>query len=99
MKVPAHLATWMEGLVFLLIASVLFTVGAGAVEAPVNGLTGLGLDLIGAAFFVGAASALGVALNDFGLAVEGFFAPFKTIGRKSRGHRPTPTGLFRKDAQ
>lgn len=73
MKLPAFLTTWMEALVFLLAATVLFTVGAGLVEAPVNGLTGLGLDLIGGAFFVGAASALSVAINDFRLTATQLF--------------------------
>jgi len=98
-KIPANLESWLEGLVFLLIAAVLFTVGAGAVEAPLNGLLGLGFDLIGAAFFVGAASALGVALNDFRITAAALAAGVKTFGRKSWGHRPTPTVQSRKDAQ
>lgn len=99
MKIAPNLATWMEGLVFLLIAAVLFTIGAGLVEAPVTGLTGFGLDLVGAAFFVGAASAFGVAANDFRITAMTLAAGVKTFGRKSWGHRPTPTEKARKDAQ
>ncbi|MGU3456595.1 hypothetical protein ACLBV5_09800 [Brevundimonas sp. M1A4_2e] len=99
MKIAPNLATWMEGLVFLLIASILFTIGAGLVEAPVHGLTGFGLDLVGAAFFVGAASALGVAANDFRITATTVVSGVKTFGRKSWGHRPAPTAKARKDAQ